>query len=196
MKYKVGYSLEMFSEAPDPMFKCSICLLVLRDPVQCKNGHMNCRTCIRRAMKRLLKCPVCRCDVNEGLLSSCLVIKEQIKELKVVCSDRGCNWIGIQSQRRSHEANECQMTRVICPYFQSAACGQMCTGVLFRKDFATHLLEASNFASGLIALLKTVDSQKTLIAKLQNDIDVFTGKSNSEIKEDGNKANPVDLTAT
>jgi hypothetical protein len=66
---------------------CSLCMEVLNDPYQCKDGHLNCK---ERWNDLVLKtgpeCTLCRTEVY-GLndLSKCLLVRRQIAALPIVC---------------------------------------------------------------------------------------------------------------
>ena len=47
-----GYDVEFFENEPDDV-TCSICLMVLREPMQAEEcGHRFCRTCVEELRKR------------------------------------------------------------------------------------------------------------------------------------------------
>ncbi|KAJ7062238.1 hypothetical protein C8F01DRAFT_1136984 [Mycena amicta] len=47
-------------------FKCSICLEILSHPVAYRCGHTHCYVCIRRALQRSLRCPICNAVMEEA----------------------------------------------------------------------------------------------------------------------------------
>lgn len=90
---------------------CSICLEVLNDPYQCKNGHLNCKDCWNDLILKsssLAGCTLCRTTVfNMSDLSKCLIVNKQIALLHVKCecqwninaSKSGCVWTGTIAER-------------------------------------------------------------------------------------------------
>ncbi len=55
-------------------FAC--CLEVLRDPVQCTNGHLFCRACIGEALRYHSCCPTSHCFLDERQLIVSLLAKQ------------------------------------------------------------------------------------------------------------------------
>lgn len=162
-----GYPTEIFSKVPDPLFKCPTCMMVLREPVQCKNGHMFCTSCIAQSLALKSECPACRCHLTKGHLSSSLAMKELISKLKVKCgTNPSCKWTGILSQRDGHKSKECEFETIACPFF-SNGCGTVCTGRVVRKDLPGHLADVSNMAGAIQGLLTRVETQGTEIAQMR-----------------------------
>lgn len=77
-----GFPFSWFVERSDDLC-CGLCLDVLKDPLQCKNGHMYCASCIKNAFKFQLKCPTCSVATSLQEMSECLYVKNKISELKV-----------------------------------------------------------------------------------------------------------------
>lgn len=80
-----GYPLSVFIVPPSEDLLCPICLNVLKDPNQCKNGHCFCLSCISSALKDSAKCPTCLIPLISDQLSHNLLIKNQIDKLIVKC---------------------------------------------------------------------------------------------------------------
>jgi hypothetical protein len=92
---------------------CTICLEVLNDPYQCKNGHLNCKECWNDLiLSGSRSCTLCRVEVmNLSYLSKSLLVKQQISALHVKCdcldhidaSHSGCQWTGTLSEREERQ---------------------------------------------------------------------------------------------
>ena len=55
MSQKGGYDIEFLNGEPDDNVTCSICLFVLREPMQSIGcGHRYCKTCVERLQKTLV----------------------------------------------------------------------------------------------------------------------------------------------
>ncbi len=78
-----GYPVELFLREPAVDFCCGICLNVLKDPHQCKNGHTYCFDCISEALTARNVCPSCSVHLNLHSLSKSLVLRNLIDKLIV-----------------------------------------------------------------------------------------------------------------
>ncbi len=104
---KSGFPIDWFVDFPED-FICGFCSNVLNDPLQCKNGHMFCKSCVTNACITSNSCPTCHIAiVLEGLGNNKLAEK-QISKLTTNCpckSDlsRGynqqCTWTGVLNER-------------------------------------------------------------------------------------------------
>jgi hypothetical protein len=103
---------------------CTVCLDVLNDPYQCRNGHLNCKECwndlILKSGSR--SCTLCRATVmNMSDLSKCLLVNKQIAALHVKCdcldnvnvNHAGCQWTGTLSER---EVRQCEYLFAQCTH--------------------------------------------------------------------------------
>ena len=68
--------------------ECIICTNVLNDPVQCKNGHGFCRSCLHESMKTKKQCPTCKVALTPATMSSNLIVKNLIESAHVYCFTR------------------------------------------------------------------------------------------------------------
>ena len=113
-----GYDYEVVSDSPDEL-KCSICLLVLRDPslTSCCGKHF-CQSCISRIKNEGKPCPLCQ-EQNYQLMLDKSIIR-RVKELKIKCpnSGRGCEWLGELGSIRKHLDVSCGFVEVTCDYCQ------------------------------------------------------------------------------
>lgn len=137
-----GYPIELFVERVhvEKYYICPICLSPVRDPVQCKQGHLFCADCIKRAITSNPKCP---CDNLELLtvdgLSYSLVTKNIMNSLEVICIEcdpnspgksTQCDWTGLLSEREDH-LKICEYVAETCPY-------EGCSVKCMRKEFDQH----------------------------------------------------------
>jgi hypothetical protein len=82
-----GYPCSMFVTPPEADLKCSICIDVLRDPVQvCGNRHTYCTHCIAQSKaSNNTRCPECRAPLKEELVPATKE-RDEIMQLVVHCS--------------------------------------------------------------------------------------------------------------
>ena len=89
-----GYEEERFEKKVDiTKFNCSVCLKVLKDPVQCPNEHYFCRSCIQRSLRDNKTCPVCKHTLTEETLTKLpRIVKEMWENLMIRCDyeNHGC----------------------------------------------------------------------------------------------------------
>lgn len=68
--------------------QCGICLQILGNPKQCKNGHMFCSPCITAHLSKKEECPTCRCTLRESELARNLFVERHLRNLKIFCKYR------------------------------------------------------------------------------------------------------------
>ena len=149
-----GYHRDLFVNDSTKLthYECCICLNLLRNPVQCNEGHLFCFQCIK--VSKQVKCPECRTQLTLPIenLSKNLFVKKQIMELPIKCSTllnnqikSECNWEnGTLSKLQHHLTNECLYVTVKCP-----SSNKGCSFVCQRKDMNQHIRTCS------YSLLKT-----------------------------------------
>ena len=79
-----------------PMFKCSICKLILEEPHSLRGcGHTFCLGCISQSLAIRTKCPECRNDVNQVDVLPNQHLCRMVKNLQRKCEfhDAGCKWV-------------------------------------------------------------------------------------------------------
>jgi hypothetical protein len=116
----------------DKQFDCGLCLDILNDPFQCKNGHMFCKSCILHSINKVgRKCPTCKTYLTTETISRNLLANNQIHDAKVKCAcfDEQCDWIGTISTRSNRD----------CPYLYAQCQNENCGEVLLRTEMASHL---------------------------------------------------------
>jgi len=78
----------LFVTTPDKALKCTLCLEVMSKPVQCKNGHLFCRSCIEKiliASNSAKECPTCRVKMKLNDLSMNILAAGMIEKLTIRC---------------------------------------------------------------------------------------------------------------
>lgn len=137
--YQQGIPTGLFLHKPSDSFTCSICLEILNDPVQCKEGHVYCRCCITEALSRSRRCPECRGDLTLETLGNNLLIKGLINDLQVKCKtnmdqrENVCDWTGKLENLETHLKYTCREAIVSCEY-------ENCEHKVVRKNLNSHLL--------------------------------------------------------
>jgi hypothetical protein len=85
-----GYPASMFLAPPQEELICSICMEVLRDPLQvCSEHHNYCRGCIAKWKATNDTCPECRAPFSRE--EPARVLNNMIEKLDVRCSVHACN---------------------------------------------------------------------------------------------------------
>jgi hypothetical protein len=116
--------------------QCGICLQLLNNPRQCKNGHLFCMDCISQSLEKNRECPQCRCPLRIEELARSLFVERHLRILKVYCRHHfaynedggwypavyGCNETLSQETAHNHEST-CGYALVLCKY--SSACGKL-----------------------------------------------------------------------
>ena len=89
-----GYEEERFKDKVDIKLQCSICLKVLKDPVQCPNEHYFCGSCIRKNLRENSEtCPMCQHHLTEeSLTKPPRILTDFLQSLMIRCDheNRGC----------------------------------------------------------------------------------------------------------
>ncbi len=92
-----GYEEERFKgkvELVDIQLECSICLKVVKDPVQCPNEHYFCRSCIQKSLRESSEaCPMCQHHLTEETLTKPpRILTALLEGLEIRCDheNRGC----------------------------------------------------------------------------------------------------------
>ncbi len=100
----------MFVHPPESLL-CSICWKVLNDPRHCKNGHLFCAECIKGTLNETnqYQCSTCQTFISSKSLRKLPSIVALIQSLEVRCSR--CKWIGNFALLSTHI---CAMKSVLC----------------------------------------------------------------------------------
>lgn len=127
-----------FESAIVDSFRCSLCLNVLRKPVQCqRNEHHFCKSCITRHLKQSMVCPSCKEDLSlETLRPASQILAKLLSQLKIRCdySRRGCNEVMKVEELESHH-KVCNFAPVVCS-------NKDCSEVVNRRDQVNHATKA------------------------------------------------------
>lgn len=79
---------ELFLEKPSEHFYCGLCAEVMKNPVQCPQGHTFCRDCFITAINIKGQCPI-RCSelkLDSSMLVMNRIVADMIGDLPVRCS--------------------------------------------------------------------------------------------------------------
>ncbi|XP_062520827.1 TNF receptor-associated factor 5-like [Corticium candelabrum] len=132
-----GYDLQFTDESElgeDVDVHCTICHLVLRNPMLSRCGHHMCNNCLNLiAQGQTFCCPICRKSLNKSVdVFPDNALKRRLLDLHVKCKNwkEGCGWTGELRVVRKH-ARECGFVVQQCP----RNCGQHLT----RDQMASHL---------------------------------------------------------
>ncbi|XP_078097104.1 RING finger protein 151 [Mustelus asterias] len=127
-----GYDVELFENAPDPEFICTICHGVLKNPVELGCQHVFCKSCIAKWLTEKKECPYCRKKVRSVARSVIPMIHNLIGRLIMKCENLvyGCRETFPLEQYTRHKA-ACEFRMVRCKH-------EACTTEVFQKNLAAH----------------------------------------------------------
>lgn len=119
--FQNGIPNTLFVGSITSMYYCSICREVLNDPVQCRAGHIFCRSCVREWLRNHKNCPECRIDLSMDSLSDALLIRNHLNSHTVLCktvidSAGACKWTGQLQELETHLS--------VCEFNNCPHCGQ------------------------------------------------------------------------
>ena len=136
-----GYEEDRFENKVDIKLKCSVCLKVLKDPVQCPNEHYFCRSCIQTNLRHNAKtCPVCQHPLTEETLTKPpRILTELLESLMIRCDNknRGCQEL-IKLECLDHHVRSCGYSPTRC---RNACCAE----VMNRHKKEQHKRELCEF---------------------------------------------------
>jgi len=126
---KSGYPIELFKcDSEDARKKleddygCCICQCILKNPMQCLGGDVFCNDCIRTWLRNHKTCPTCRAPLTVLKLANNRKLRDQIRELKIICPKYdqnniadSCAWVGSVDDLEQHVSNTCPSTLIECP---------------------------------------------------------------------------------
>ncbi|XP_051878004.1 RING finger protein 151 isoform X2 [Pristis pectinata] len=127
-----GYDIELFVNAPDPEFICTVCHGVLKGPVELCCQHVFCKSCISNWLARKQECPYCRKKVKGVTRSVIPMIHNMIGRLIMKCENKvyGCRYTFPLEQYKNHKA-ACEFRIVSCRY-------EGCATEIFHKNITAH----------------------------------------------------------
>ncbi len=112
-----GYEEERFKDKVDIKLQCSICLKVLKDPVQCPNEHYFCRSCIQKCLRENSEaCPMCQHHLtDETLTKPPRILMDFLQSLEIRCDheNRGCREF-IKLEFLDHHVDSCGYSPTPC----------------------------------------------------------------------------------
>jgi hypothetical protein len=108
----MGYDPDRFAEEVISDLICIICSEVLEDPVECSKCQTNfCRACIDDWSARKAECPN-RCALV--LQAPHRFLKTTLGQLKIRCSNEGCEQVVNLEQLTQHETGQCGFRLMKC----------------------------------------------------------------------------------
>ena len=151
-----GYPSTLFLAEPSEHLLCSICLEVMKTPIQCPQGHSFCRSCILSTLASTSKCPMDRLDLQADSLVLNISLAGIIDNLEIKCplsllpqeqqaskkrkskqpinqasySGGTCSWTGSLEQIEHHKG-ECVLAICECP-------NEECRRSMPRGDLPAH----------------------------------------------------------
>ena len=136
-----GYDQGRFNCEVDDKLQCSVCLKILKDPVQCPNEHYFCRSCICKSLRENSEaCTTCNHHLTEeNLTKPPRILTELLQSLEIRCDheNRGCEKVIKLADLDSH-VNSCQCSPTLCT---NTGCAQ----VMNRSDKERHEREQCEF---------------------------------------------------
>ena len=135
-----GYEQERFKDKVDIKLQCSICLKVLKDPLQCPNEHYFCESCIRKSLRNSEACPVCQHHLTEETLTKPpRILMDFLQSLEIRCDheNRGCQeWIKLEFLEQHVDS---------CGYSPTRCTNVGCAEVMNRNEKERHEREQCDF---------------------------------------------------
>ena len=136
-----GYEEDRFENKVDIKLQCSVCLKVLKDPVQCPTEHYFCRSCIQRNLRHNAEtCPVCKHPLTEETLTKPpRILTELLESLMIRCDyeNRGCQEL-IKLEFLDRHVRSCGYSPTRCT-------NTGCTEVMNRHEKDRHERELCEF---------------------------------------------------
>ena len=136
-----GYDEDRFKDEVDSKLQCSICLKVLKDPVQCANEHYFCRSCICKCLcENFEACPTCNHHLTEeNLTKPPRILMDFLQNLEIRCDyeKRGCQEF-IKLEFLDHHVSSCGYSPAPC---SNTGCSQ----VMNRNEKERHEREQCEF---------------------------------------------------
>ena len=132
-----GFPLKVMVQQPIPVeYKCGLCDLLLRQPMQSLCGHRFCMVCIYN--REETPCPVCQREPDEALrMENAMVGMDTVhpdnafRRMMIRQPARcvNCDWKGLFGDYEATHYGECQMHKMACP-----DCGE----VVVLRDLEEH----------------------------------------------------------
>ncbi len=137
-----GFDTARFQSTIDDGFICSICLGVLKDPMQCeRNEHYFCSGCIKKHLEKTShSCPVCQDKLTvETLRKAPRIVADCVSRYKINCDHaaRGCDAVLELGALQAH-VHDCDFMPVPCS-------NDGCDEVVSKRDVKQHELDLCRF---------------------------------------------------
>ena len=137
-----GFDTARFQSTIDDGFICSICLGVLKDPMQCEhNEHYFCSGCIKKHLEKTShSCPVCQDKLTvETLRKAPRIVADCVSRYKINCDHaaRGCDAVLELGALQAH-VHDCDFMPVPCS-------NDGCDEVVSKRDVKQHELDLCRF---------------------------------------------------
>ncbi len=136
-----GYEEERFKDKVDIKLQCSVCLKVLKDPVQCPNEHYFCRSCIQKSLRKNSEaCPMCQHHLTEETLTKPpRILMGFLQSLEIRCDheNRGCRELVKLEFLDQHVHS--------CGYSPTRCTNVGCAEVMNRNEKERHECEQCDF---------------------------------------------------
>ena len=191
-----GYEEERFKDKVDIELQCSVCLKVLKDPVQCPNEHYFCRSCIQRCLRENCEaCPMCQHHLTEEtLIKPTRIVKGFLQKLEIRCDheNRGC--------RESIKLEFLDRHVKRCGYSPTRCTNVGCAKVMNRNEKQRHEREQCDFRKIVCdecgeqvkwkssrvhpcLMRKEMDDSTKRLNVVQNDVTDVQNDTTREVKE-------------
>ena len=137
-----GYDTARFQSTIDDGFICSICLGVLKDPMQCEhNEHYFCSGCIKKHLEKTShSCPVCQDKLTvDTLRKAPRIVADCVSRYQINCDHaaRGCDAVLELAALQAH-VHDCDFMPVPCS-------NDGCDEVVSKRDVKQHEFDSCLF---------------------------------------------------
>ena len=173
-KYERGYEDSRFDISVNQKFHCSICSLVLKDPVICRNQHYYCSSCIKKHLENNAFCPTCLQTLTvKSLMEAPRIVIEYISELNIRCDfyRRGCLEMVQVNDLNSHVAQ--------CGFLPVQCSNRGCNVVVNARDKLHHETGECAFRKLTCCDCSQV---KDVVKEMKDKMLVFVGQIKDELK--------------
>ena len=184
----MGFDVKRFVSTVSEDRKCSLCHLVLDNPVKTPCSHVFCSGCVLPWVVRYRKCPFnCRplglCD-----LDTVAALRELVLNMKVLCdfSEHGCSEI-LKLRDLSHHAHDCEARSMKCHNTvcqckvslneeREVRATEMMSSIVCQNCHSSVSAETDENDESIRAICMKVTEQKQIIDNLKVDIENIKNK--------------------
>ncbi|XP_057304946.1 TNF receptor-associated factor 5-like isoform X2 [Hydractinia symbiolongicarpus] len=127
-----GFDVKLVSSVTG-RYKCSMCKLLLREPIQTFRGELACGSCYSYARRKNPSvCPIDGEPIDDTQIFPDRHAKREILQLKCYCNNKenGCPWIGEVANAEGH-VSTCDYFLVMCTN---------CGGNVIKRNLNDHLI--------------------------------------------------------